>query len=265
VPRETSRRPLPGLTKSTGYIAHPFDLAHGVRTSGLVAGRHLKTEHVHSQHATACYAVAPSVFHEIVRRWRRTRPVAAIGDTTFIDVGAGMGRAVLLASELGFQRVLGVELHPALVRIAKRNLVRWRRDGQAMCPARVVEADALELEWPAGPTVLFLFNPFGAVAMRRLLPALARAFAGRTGELDILYVNNEQEAAIQAKGGFVRLWSGPIFRSRADAAADRRILLSQPEAEYAAPAHEDCSIWRWQGTRKQGIGDRNKEKGLVWL
>jgi predicted RNA methylase len=253
VPRESNRRSLPGLTKATGYIAHPFDLAHGVRTSGLVAGRHLKTAHAHSRHATACYAVAPSVFQEIVRRWRRTGPAAAIGDTTFIDVGAGMGRAVLLASEFGFRRVLGVELHPALVRIAKRNLARWRRDGRAICPARIVEADALELERASGPTVLFLFNPFGAVVMRRLLRALARAYEGRTGELDILYVNNEQEAVLEAQTGFVQLWSGPIFRSRADAAADRRILLSQPEAEYAAPAHEDCSIWRWQGTREQGI------------
>lgn len=246
MPREPKGRSLPGLTKATGYLAHPFDLKHGVRTSGLVAGRNLKTEHPHSRHATACYAVAPSVFRQMVRRWRRTRPVAATRETTFIDVGAGMGRGVLLGSELGFRHALGVEFHPTLARIARRNLARWRRDGRAICPARIVEADALELEWPAGPTVLFLFNPFGAVVMRRLLRALAREFAGRPGELDILYVNHEQEAVIEAQSGFTRRWSGPIYRSRADAAADRRILLSQPDAEYAAPPHEECSIWRWK-------------------
>lgn len=130
----------------------------------------------------------------------------------------------------------------------------------------IVHGDVLELEWPSGPAVLFLFNPFGAVVMRRLLRAVARAFAGRPGEIDILYVNNEQEAVIEAQAGFTRLWSGRIFRSREDAAADRRILLSQPEGEYAAPAHEDCSIWRWsgtgnrdKGTERQGVGSRGKD------
>lgn len=249
MPREPKRRSLPGLTKATGYLAHPFDLKHGVRTSGLVAGRDLKTEHEHSRHATACYAVAPSAFREVVRRWRRSSPAAAMADTTFIDVGAGMGRAVLLGSELGFERVVGVELHPALARIAKRNLGLWRKRGQAACPARIVQGDILDMEWPAGPAVLFLFNPFGAVVMRRLLRAVARAFAGRPGEIDILYVNNEQEFVFEAQSGFTRMWGGRVFRSREDAAADRRILLSQPEGEYAAPTHEDCSIWRWSGRK----------------
>ena len=170
-----------------------------------------------------------------------------MAETTFVDIGAGMGRAVLLASELGFERVVGVELHPALARIARRNLWLWRRGGRAISPARIVHGDALEMEWPAGATLFFLFNPFGAVVMRRLLRALAKGFAGRPGELDILYVNREQESVFEMEAGFTRLWGGPVRRSRADAAADRRILLSQPEAEYAAPAHEDCSIWRWTG------------------
>lgn len=251
MPPKTTRRSLPGLTKSTGYIAHPFDVTHRMRTSGLVAGRHLKTDHAHSRHATACYAVAPSVFHALVRRWHRMRRAAAMEQTTFIDIGAGMGRAVLLASELRFLRVLGVEMHPALARIARRNLAAWRRAGRGVCPARIVEADATEMEFPSGPTVLFLFNPFGAVVMRRLLRAIARTYAGRPGELDILYVNNEQESVLQTQPGFTRLWIGRLRRSREDESADRRILLSQPDGEYAAPAHEDCSIWRWVGSRNR--------------
>jgi len=241
------RRSLPGLTKSTGYIPHPFDLANGVRTSGLVAGRHLATAHKHSHHATACYAVAPSVFHSLVRRWQRTPRAAPIENTTFIDIGAGLGRAVLLASELGFRRVAGVEMHPMLAGIARRNLAKWRRAGRAKCPARILCADALEMDWPRGPALLFLFNPFGALVMRRLLRALAHAFGDRPGELDLLYVNREQEPVLEAQRGFVRVWSGAVRRSREDAGADRRILLSQPDAEYAAPDHEDCSIWGWEG------------------
>jgi hypothetical protein len=38
---QEKRRRLPGLAVKDGFLLHPFDEANGVRTSGLVAGRHL--------------------------------------------------------------------------------------------------------------------------------------------------------------------------------------------------------------------------------
>ena len=230
-----------------GFVRHPFDEANGVRTSGLVAGRHLKSGHLHDRHATAYYGVAPSVFRSLIQRWRRSRPAAPLEETTFVDVGAGMGRAMLLAAEMPFDAVIGVELNPTLVRIARRNLAVWRKAGRARAPMRLVCGDAAEFAFADGPCVGFLFNPFGAAVLRRLLKSMAAQFAGRPGELDILYVNNEQEGVLEATAGFVRLFHGRIRRSRADAVADRRILANQPEGEYASDDYEDCSIWRWMG------------------
>src|ERR1039458_5531073 len=113
------RRRLPGLRVGEGFLAHPLDEEFGVRTSGLVAGRHLKSGHQHDRHATAYYGVAPSVFRALIRRWQRSRPTAPIEEFSFIDVGAGMGRAVLLAAELPFRQVEGVELNPTLVGVAR--------------------------------------------------------------------------------------------------------------------------------------------------
>jgi SAM-dependent methyltransferase len=240
-----SRRRLPGLTVKEGLTAHPFDVENGVRTSGLVAGRHLKSGHAHDRHATAYYGVAPSVFHKLVERWKQTHPAAEIGETTFVDVGAGMGRAVLLAAEMPFRQVIGVELHPALVRTARRNVAAWRKAGRVKAPVRVEQADAVEFAFPEGPALLFLFNPFGAVVMRRLLKALRAAYA--PDEVDVLYVNDEQACVFEQARGFVRLFGGKVPRSRADAAADKRILDSQPDGEYASAPYEDCSIWRFSG------------------
>lgn len=245
--KATTRRKLPGLSVADGFMRHPFDVANGVRTSGLVAGRHLKSGHRHDRHATAYYGVAPSVFHRLIQRWQRTRPVAGIEETTFIDVGAGMGRAMLLAAGMPFRAVLGVELNPALARIARGNLAMWRRSRPAAAPMRLSCADAVEFAFPSGACVAFLFNPFGPAVMRRFLRAAAKTFAGRPGELDILYINNEQEGALEAARGFARLFLGRVKRSRADAIADHRILANQPEGEYATDDYEDCSIWRWVG------------------
>jgi len=264
-PPEAGRRLLPGLAKKDGFLLHPWDEANGVRTSGLVVGRHLRTGHAHDRHVTAYYGVAPSVFHALLARWRRTRP-APLEETTFVDIGAGMGRAVLLASELPFRQVLGVELHPGLVHIARHNLAAWRRAGRGQCAARIVAQDAAGLAFPPGPCVAFLFNPFGAVVMRRWLRAVTIAFGARTGELDILYVNNEQEGVLEerrntlARGldrlrnrrdegqshpNLIRIFQGEIKRSRPDRLADDRILGNQPDGEYASAPHETCSIWRW--------------------
>jgi len=112
---------------------------------------------------------------------------------------------------------------------------------------RIVCRDAAAFELPQGPCVAFLFNPFGAPVLRRMLANWSRSFAARAGQLDILYVNNEQEHVLERQPGFMRLFAGQIRRSHADALADRRILTSQPEGEYAAMNWEDCSIYRWTG------------------
>jgi len=245
---EAKRRFLPGLRVTEGFTRHPFDLEFGVRTSGLVAGRHLKSGHPHDRHATAYYGVAPSVFHALLKRWQRSRPATPIEDFSFIDIGAGMGRAVLLAAQLPFHQVLGVELNPTLIRIARKNAAAWRSAGRARAPIKFVHGDAAEFPLPSGPSLAFLFNPFGATVMRRLLKAWSGSLREKPRPLDLIYVNNEQEGVLEfelrRQPAAARIYLGQIHRSRADAIADHRILANQPDGEYASSNVEDCSIWR---------------------
>jgi SAM-dependent methyltransferase len=248
--RAESRRRLPGLTAADGLLRHPFDAAFGVRTSGLVAGRHLKSGHRHDRHATAYFGVAPSVFVELMTRWRRSRPGMGVEEFAFVDVGAGMGRALLLAAEMPFRTAVGVELNPTLARIARRNAAVWRAAGRVQTRTKVVCGDAAEFRFPAGHCVLFLFNPFGAAVMRRLVKSMAAQFSNRQEELDLIYVNHEQEGVLEAERGFARLFLGKVRRSAADARADMAILGNQPEGEYAFFRYEECSMWRWVGRRE---------------
>ncbi len=262
--RETKRRSLKGLAVRDGLVRHPFDLEFDVRTSGLVAGRNLSTGQRNDRHATAYYAVAPSVFRGMLVRWRRCRPLAPIDEFTFIDLGAGMGRAMLLASEFPFRAVLGVELNPMLARIGSRNLARWRAAGRARAPMRMFCRDAATFDLPSGKCVVFLFNPFAAPVLRRILRNWAATLGERSGTLDILYVNNEQENVLRQQAGFTRLFHGEVRRSQADTAAERKILGNQPDAAYAAMAWEDCSIYRWAGANERShpeSKDRSRDSG----
>ena len=230
-----------------GFTWHPFDLEFGVRTSGLIAGRNLKCGSRADRHNTAYFGVAPSVFHEMIALWRRSKPAGTIDQFTFVDIGAGMGRAVLLASEFPFRSVIGVELNPRLARIARKNVAHWKAAGLARAPVRVVCRDAVEFKIPPGPCVAFMFNPFGGPIMRRLLKTWSQTLARREDQLDILYVNNEQETVLRRQPGLVRLFAGEVMRSHADAIADHKILANQPDGEYAVTNWEDCSIYRWMG------------------
>jgi SAM-dependent methyltransferase len=241
-----TRRLLPGLSVKDGFTQHPFDAQFGVRTSGLIAGRHLKSGHRHDRHATAYYGVAPSVLRALVKRWQKLSS-APIAETTFVDLGAGMGRAVLLASELGFKAVVGVELHPTLARIARKNVALWHAAGRGKASIRIVETDAVEFTLPPGPAVVFLFNPFGAAVLRRLLKSWRTTQPQRSDPMHILYENNEQEGVLETerRSGWTRLFLGRVPRSKADAIADHKIMANQPEGEYASSNWEDCSIWEW--------------------
>jgi SAM-dependent methyltransferase len=204
---------------------HPFDEEHGTETSGLVSGGGLSGGHENDQFSTAYYGVSPSRLRRALARWRETPGTGDVGEYTFVDIGSGKGRAMMLASELPFREVVGVELSANLHEVAERNLELWRRSGRGLSPMRLVQGDALSLYLPEGRLLIFMYNPFVAPMMRRLLEQV-EAVAGGRGEIDLLYVVPQQEAVFAEFPGFELLWSERIGMSEVDAAADQ---VSSPE------------------------------------
>jgi hypothetical protein len=240
-------RLLRGLAIKDGFMRHPFDVIHHVQTSGLVRGPDLTTGHVHDEHSTAYYGIAPSVVEGLLALWRATSLVAPPEDYTFVDIGAGMGRALLLASRMPFREVIGVELHPKLAEIAQKNIDMWQATGRARCAMRVVCQDAAEFQFPAGPCVAYLFNPFREPVLERLIEHMEENFARKPGRLDVLYANDECVEVFAARPGWKQMWRGLVPLSDEDEEADKAILNHQPEGEYAWSTEEPCSIYRWVG------------------
>jgi SAM-dependent methyltransferase len=128
-------------------------------------------------HATHYEAVPVADFRNLLAQI----PPDAIGTSTFVDVGAGMGRALLLASEYPFKQIVGVEVSPGLYEVAKMNLASARNLEQRSRDIRIVRADARMWEYPPGDLVVFLYNPFDATALQATLGAvLARRNLGNT-------------------------------------------------------------------------------------
>ncbi|QNI36147.1 class I SAM-dependent methyltransferase [Edaphobacter albus] len=239
------------LLKAASMPIHPFDQVHETDTSGLVPARDLVTGHPNDEHVTAYYAVAPSILRSLIDRWRKTNPPYHITDYTFLDIGSGKGRAVLLASELPFRQVVGVELNPAMVTIAEANVALWskaHRDdptADAIAPIQIVHDDALNLPLPVNPTVVFLFHPFEEPVLKPLLRRIETAFSNRRGSLDLLYVNAEHGALLDRHPAFHLLWQGTVPMSTEDHTADLEAIAQQ--TEYGSTGDELCAIYRYVG------------------
>ena len=239
------------LLKPTTHPIHPFDQIHGTDTSGLVPARDLVTGHPNDEHVTAYYGVAPSILRALIQHWLANAPPHHITDYTFLDIGAGKGRAVLLASEFPFRQVVGVELNPAMAAIARSNAETWGRahaadpTASATAPILIVQDDALNLALPDTPTLIFLFHPFEDPVLKSLLRRIETAFADRPGTLDILYVNAEHGPTLNRHPAFTLLWQGQVPMSPEDHAADLEAIAQQEE--YGSTGDELCAIYRYTG------------------
>jgi hypothetical protein len=214
-----------------------------------VRGPHLATGNPHDKHTTAYYGIAPSVLEKLCARWREMELVAPPEDYSFIDIGAGMGRGMLIASQMPFREVIGVELHPTLAEIAQKNIDKWQASGRARCPMRIVASDVTMFKFPANPCVAYMFNPFGGPVLKALVRHLESQFARRPGQIDLIYANDEQQEVLAVNPRWTQLWRGLVPLSPEDEAADKAILNHQPEGEYAWSTEEPCSIFRWSGRK----------------
>jgi SAM-dependent methyltransferase len=246
----------------TPFPIHPFDQAHAVDTSGLVPARHLVTGHANDEHVTAYYAVAPSILRALIGHWRETTPPHPISSYTFIDIGAGKGRGLLVASEFRFRKVVGIELNPTLAAVARQNVAHWTAShvedptSPHLAPIQIIEQDALDFDLPATPVLLFLFHPFEAPVLRQLLRRIETQFAARPKStrmpaLDLIYVNAECANVLDRNPAFAQLFLDNVKMSPEDHAADLEAIARQ--REYGSTGDEECAIYRYTDRAKGPI------------
>lgn len=149
-------------------VSDPFDISSGCNTSGIVSRHRLWVN------GTRYQAVEPSAFLGAMAHITHDRSAL-----TFVDLGCGKGRALILASQAGFKEIIGVEQSPLLSKIARKNLERVGAAG------RVVNADAALFRFPADPVLVFMYHPFGPAIMKSVCQNLRR----HAGHLYVVYVN----------------------------------------------------------------------------
>ncbi len=139
---------------------------------------------------------------------------------TFVDLGAGMGRALLLAATFPFRSVTGVEISPALTAIARENLAKVARETLVCKDVHVRLGDAASYRFPKGDLVIYLFNPFDEAIVAHVLDRLVRSAQSR--EIAIVYHTPVARETIEAHPRFELAGedrNGAVYLMRADADA----------------------------------------------
>jgi SAM-dependent methyltransferase len=110
----------------------------------------------------------------------------------FVDLGSGKGRAVLLAAQLGFKTITGVEFSEELHQAAQKNLAAASGQWPNVERIQLVRGDAAQYLPPAAPVVCYLYNPFGAGVMSQVINQWAKAMSKHPHDVWVVYSNPTQ-------------------------------------------------------------------------
>ncbi len=204
---------------------HPFDVWYGTTTNGMLPSWLLRSGEIADAHITAYAGCQPSCVRQALN------VIPQLEDCTFADLGCGKGRALILASEFPFRRVLGIELAPRLVPVARRNAQIVRKTYPQRTEIEIIRGDATAVPLPEGSLVIFLYHSFGPELVARLLFRMTDAVLGTDRVVFLIYENPVYGAMVDAIEGFTR-WYG------------ENVLCTESELGFGPDDSETVVVWR---------------------
>jgi hypothetical protein len=174
-----------------------YDWEHRVNTtSGTVGWRARLLGLLHSPYQPT----DPALFREMMAGL----PIA-FDQFTFVDLGSGKGRTLLMASEYPFRRIVGVELIAELHHAAEENIRAYDSATQQCKRIEALHADACEFVLPETPLALYLFNPLPETGLRRVIRNLEQSLEQSPRPVWIVYHNPAMDGVLAASRTLVRV------------------------------------------------------------
>jgi SAM-dependent methyltransferase len=221
-------RDVPGFSNlySTGWsFAHPFDRLYHVNTGAFVAAENLVSSPFDGGKPGIYAGSQPS----IIRTALKTLP--ALEPFTFVDLGCGKGRPMIVASEFGFRDIVGVELSESLAVAARRNAALLRRRLPDRVPIRVQVHDASTYSFPNGDLVIFLYNPFPAGVLAQVIAQLHSLLIVGARRIFVIYYNPVHGHCFDTAAPFTRYFAATL-------------PYAIEELGYGPDKHEALVIWQ---------------------
>lgn len=204
---------------------HPFDIEYGITTNGSLPPWLLRSGEPADAHITGYAGCQPSCLR------RALMAIPQPGNYTFIDLGCGKGRALVVASELSFRRILGIELARGLVTVARQNAQIIRKRYPQRTEIEVVGGDVTAFPFPEGNLAIFLYHSFGPELVALMLSRIRGAVVETERTVFLIYENPVYGSMIDAIEEFTRLYG-------------ENVSCAPEEVGFAPDDSETVVIWR---------------------
>lgn len=234
------------LKTGKGYI-HPIDVLYGIQTSGFVPNylsipgpsinKILSRE---NNHYAGCQ---PSCLRNALRS------LPDISQFVFYDLGCGMGRGLVVASEFPFRRVIGVDLSEELCAIAVKNAQKIAQSFPGRAKISVEQGDATTIELPRGQAVVFMYHSFGRATLAPIISRLEQL--ARIGQdIFVIFENPVNGDMIEQSTSFSRWYA-------------KQVPCDPDEIDHHSDADDGVVVWRSIATMTSDWIDRNDFKIVV--
>ena len=181
-----------------------FDEVYGVRTCDYVELNDLSISSVNKKEGVL-YAPTPIRDFEESLRFADSLDLSQY---TFIDVGSGKGRIMMLALMKGFGQVVGVDFSPELCKTAEKNLAVFSGAYKINGNYKVVCQDILEFDIPDGDIVIFMYNPFFGSVMVFFIENILSWKSEFNRDIFLVYLNPFCSHVVDESGFFKKIESG---------------------------------------------------------
>jgi SAM-dependent methyltransferase len=180
-----------------------YDWEHSVDTTRSNVG--FGTQFLTGVAARPYFATEPWLFQQImevlalsIQQSAGSQSLAdgALRDFSFIDLGSGKGRVLLMASDYPFKKIIGVEFMPGLHHAAQANIPGYSNHRQQCGKIETVRMDARDFQFPLEPLVVYLFNPFSEPTFAQVLENLRRSVEQTPRPVYIAYRFTEFEGLL---------------------------------------------------------------------
>ena len=174
-------------------VREGFDARFGTRTGAVFHGDLSRPWHV---------PVFPTIFGEAMAKLPLRHE-----EFVFLDIGSGMGRAVMLASDFPFKRCIGLEIDPTYHEEALRNLSIYRSESQRCRELSSACADVMTYAFPKDDLVVWFNNSFGpgpagAKLTAAFLEHLRQAMKVSPRRVAFVYIEPDHADLVAALGLF---------------------------------------------------------------
>jgi SAM-dependent methyltransferase len=160
-----------------GYERRIFDWYSGTSTAGLTHTQ-LDTYNADTEnwpHLGCQWPALSFVLKDLPR------------EGTFVDLGSGKGKALLIAGMLAYQRVVGVEIDSELAVEARRNVENFRHRKRAGV-IESVTASVVDWRIPDDSSIVFLQNPFFGETFKEAMANIFNSYDRNPREMHIVYM-----------------------------------------------------------------------------